>query len=116
MLPKINRLRKKQDFDRVFKKSITVKTGYFVFKAAKNDLGIKRVAFIVSQKVSKKAVIRNQIRRRLSAATNLEFKNIKEGADMVFIALPQIKEADSQKINKEVFSALNKARLLNKNV
>ena len=116
MLPKINRLRKKQDFDRVFKKSITIKSGYFILKVAKNDLGIKRVAFITSQKVSKKAVIRNQARRRLSAAASLEFKNIKEGVDMVFIALPQIKEANSQEINKEVFLALNKAKLLSKNV
>ena len=47
---------------------------------------------MVSQKVSKKATIRNKIKRRLTEAIKTETKNIKIGTDLVLIALPGIEK------------------------
>jgi ribonuclease P protein component len=87
MLPKTNRLKKKKDFETVFKKGKNFKNKAFVLKFAKNGLDYNRFGFIVSQKVSKKAVIRNKIRRRLSEILKIYTNDMEQGIDLVFIAL-----------------------------
>jgi len=102
MLPKKNRVKKKKDFKRIFKESKNKKNNIFVLKIAKNNLNINRFGFVVSQKVSKKATIRNKVRRRLAGALRDERKNIKKGIDMVFIALPGIEKKSFCEIKKAI--------------
>ena len=71
MLPKINRIKKKKDFEAIFKNSKTTRTNFFIFKISKNKLDINRFGFVVSQKVSKRAVVRNKVRRRLADLNSL---------------------------------------------
>ena len=110
MLHKTNRIRKKKDFDVVFKtaqrSAKSFKSNLFVFKTAKNDLGVNRFGFVVSQKVSKKAVIRNKIKRQLSEAVRPEIEKIKTGTDVVFIALPGIDKKEFSEIKKAVSESL----------
>ena len=65
MLPKKNRLKNKKDFERVFKQGKGFKEDFLFFKITKNNLKENRFGFIVSLKVSKKAVLRNKVKRRL---------------------------------------------------
>lgn len=102
MLPKINRIKRKKDFSAIFAKSKSFKDKIFILKAAKNNLGINRFGFVVSQKVSKKATVRNKIRRRLSEAINLESPNIKTGTDVVVIALPGIEKKEFSEIKQVI--------------
>ena len=62
-LPKKNRLKKKKDFEEVFKKGKAVRGNFLFVRYLKNSLQFPRFAFVVSSKVSKKAVARNRIRR-----------------------------------------------------
>lgn len=95
MLTKLHRIKKKKDFDDIFKKGGIFKSKTLIFRFLKNNLGFDRAGFVTSQKVSKKAVVRNKIRRRLSEAVgqNLRIKTEK-GIDLVLIAQPGIEKED----------------------
>jgi ribonuclease P protein component len=102
MLPKINRIKKKKDFEEIFKKGKILRSNFFIFRLTKNDLGLNRFGFVVSQKVSKKATVRNKARRRLTEAIKAEAKNVKNGTDLVIIALPGIEKKEFSEIKKAV--------------
>ena len=111
MLPKINRIKKKRDFEIIFKNSKSFKNNLFVLKTAKNNLGLNRFGFIVSLKVSKKATIRNKVRRRLSEAIKNKADEIRTGTDLIIIALPGIDKKEFSEIKESINGALNIARL-----
>jgi ribonuclease P protein component len=102
MLPRKNRIKRKKDFKIIFKKARSRKNTLFVFKTTKNNLNLNRFGFVVSQKVSKKATIRNKIRRRLIEAIKTEKESIKPGTDTVIIALPGIEKKNFSEIKKEI--------------
>lgn len=107
MLAKINRIKKNKDFAAIFKNAKSVKTSIFILKIRKNDLGLNRFGFVVSQKVSKKAVLRNKVRRRLSEAVKSRSGDIKKGYDVVFIALSGIEKKNYKEIKEAVNKCLN---------
>ena len=116
MLPKINRVKKKKDFEEIFKNSKIFKSDLFIFRIAKNNLGVNRFGFVVSQKVSKNAVVRNKVKRRLSEAVKTGLIKIKNGTDLVIIALSGIEKKEFSEIKEAVKNALIKTELINKNV
>jgi len=106
MLPRVNRIKKKKDFEAVFKEARkapqSLKSNLFILKVAKNNLGLNRLGIMVSQKVSKKAVERNKVRRRAINAIKDEIKNIKAGTDLVLIALPGIEKKGFAEIKESI--------------
>ncbi|XOA42691.1 MAG: ribonuclease P protein component [Candidatus Nealsonbacteria bacterium] len=113
MLPKKNRLRKKKDFEKVFKNGKGFKEDFLILKIKKNKIKELRFGFIVSQKVSKKAVVRNKVKRRLREAIKEIAKNISKKADIVLIALPGLETKDFQTIKKTIEKLFKKAGILN---
>lgn len=111
MLAKENRLKKKKDFEDVFKKGAGFKEKFLFLKIKENKLKESRFGFAVGLKVSKKAVIRNRIKRRLREAMRLKIKQIKPGIDGVFVVLAGTDIGDFQEINEIVDKLLNKASL-----
>lgn len=106
MLPKINRLTKKKDFDLVFQKGKGAKIGHFVFRTVKNSLTKSRFGFIVSKKVSNKATIRNKTKRRLrAAASQIKLKN---PSDIVIVALSGAEKIGFVEIKKTIADFLQK--------
>ncbi len=91
MLSKINRLAKKSDFQKVFKDGRLVAGELIWLKYKKNDVGRSRAGFVVGLKVSKKAVERNKIKRRLRSAFR-RFLNDGSARDIVVGAKPGIRE------------------------
>ena len=61
--PKRFRLRKESEFKEVFRRGRKVNLGFAVFYVTSNDLGYPRFGVVVSKKVSKKAVVRNRLKR-----------------------------------------------------
>lgn len=108
MLPKANRLTKKNDFDLVFKRGENVKRDFLVVKTLKNNLRESRFGFIVSKKISNKAVVRNKVKRRLRDAVGGSFKDSKEPQDVVFMALPGIEKKEFSEIKQVVSSFFKK--------
>lgn len=112
MLSLNNRLKKTTDIRKVFKNGRFLKEGFLILKTAKNNLNKSRFGFIVSQKVSKKAVVRNKIKRKMRGIVRKELKEIKTGTDNLFMALPGLEKKDFSAIQETISSLLKKAKLL----
>ncbi len=112
MLPKQNCLKKKKDFERVFKQGKGIREGFLFLKMYKNDLSESRFGFIVSQKISKKAVVRNKVKRRLRAIIFKKLSKIKKGIDVVVITNIGIESQSFQEIEKNIDKILIRARCL----
>lgn len=81
-------------------------------KSVKNNLLQSRFGFVVSTKVSKKAVERNRIKRRLRDIIRKNIDNIKAGFDIVVIASPLSNKAKYQIIKDDLIDLLKKLKLL----
>jgi len=113
MLPKENRLKKKKDFKEVFKKGKGFRKDFLFLKIKNNSFKKIRFGFIVSREISKKAVIRNKIKRRLREIIKKELSKIKPGIDGVLIAKKGIEKKDFLEIKEVVFQLLKKAKIFN---
>jgi ribonuclease P protein component len=102
MLSAASRIKNKKDFDLIFKKGKTFKKGFLILKVYKNGLDKSRFGFVASLKVSKKAVVRNKIRRRISEIIRIKLKDIKTGFDFVFVVLPGIEKQKFQEIKEDI--------------
>ena len=112
MLAKENRLQKKNDFERVLKQGKWFKEDFLFIKVIKNNLEASRFGFIVSQKISKKAVVRNKVKRRLRAIIREKIPGIKKGLDIVIITQPGIENKSFQGIEENVAKIFAKAKCL----
>jgi ribonuclease P protein component len=114
MLPLKNRLKKKKDFETVFGKGSIIKNKYFFLKIFKREENSDtRIGFIVSKKVSKKAVERNRIKRLFREVIRLNLGKIKPRYDMVYIVLASARDKDLSELEKEIMSILEKNKLIN---
>jgi len=112
MLIKRNRLCKKKDFERVFKKGKGLKEDFLILKMAKNNLSQSRFGFIVGTKISKKAVLRNKLKRRLRELVRGKIEKIKKGFDIVFITQPGLENRDFWELEEILNKIFNRAKLL----
>ncbi len=113
MLPKKNRITKEKDFQKIFKagKKYNFPSFKLYIVVKKNNLKEGRFAFIVSKKVSKKAVLRNKIKRRMRSIIQKYILSIKKGFDIIIIALPGIENNNFEDIEKELLFVLKKSKL-----
>ena len=132
MLPKENRLLKKGDFKKVFrkgkgysdaflikkgeKKKALPARGTFFLKILENGLGVNRFGVVVSKKVSKKATIRNKIKRQIREILKVELPKIKKGFDVVFLASPGVGKEKPADLRRRVEKTFERAKLIKKNV
>jgi len=112
VLPKKYRLKKEKDFELVFKRGKKANSDSLFLKFKKNNLFFSRFGFSVGKKISKKAVIRNKIKRKLSNIIYKKIKNIKSGFDVIIIVTYKILDKNYQEIEVELNKLLNKANLL----
>jgi len=109
MLASKNRLKSKADFAR-----IEIDGKLFQFKNFgvgiydRNDDSPSRFGIVVSTKISKKAVIRNQIKRIIARVLRQKIGEIRNGLDLVFLIKPSILPIDRPKIEKEVYEVFLK--------
>lgn len=69
----------------------------FTLITSPNQVGVSRIAFVVSKKISKKAVVRNKLKRRLRHGTR-HFLNALPANDYLLIAKSQLKLASFPQI------------------
>ena len=110
MLPKINRITKKKDFDKIFKKGKGYSGDFLFLKIFKNNFSINRFGFIISQKVSKKSTIRNKIKRRLREIIKTNLPKIKKGFDIILIIKPNAEKESFRNFKDEVQKILKRAK------
>jgi len=107
-----NRLTTKKDIEQVFKMGRYFFAKDLGIKFIKNNLDHPRFACIVSNKISKKAVERNQIKRRLREIIRLAIPDMPQDIDLVVFTRPTIKEIDYQEMEKQIYTCLKKLWLI----
>lgn len=113
MLLKNYRLKLKNDFNRVFKEGKFASREFLTIGCAENKLNNSRFAVIVAKKVSKKAVVRNSVKRKIFEVVRINMDNIISGQDVIFICRPEIKDKKYSEIEAVVLGLLKKKGLLN---
>lgn len=111
MFKKENRLTKNKEFDNVWQNGRASFDKSLGVKAIKNNLKINRLGVLVGLKISKKAVERNRIKRRIREAIRLQFEKLKPGFDIVITALPISKEKDFSELKESIHDNFNKLKL-----
>lgn len=104
------RLKRASEIKNVWSGGRSFKEGSLLVRAVKNDLGYNRFGFIVSAKVSKRAVVRNKIRRRLSELVRKLPRPSGSGQDVIFFALPGLPEYDFKQIGLTANKLLDKLK------
>jgi len=89
MFKKINRLTKDKEFANVFKNGRSSYDKIMGVKAVATELNYNRFGIMISNKVSKKAVERNKIKRQIREAIKAQVNKMKPGRDIVIIVFPE---------------------------
>jgi len=111
MLAKKNRLKKKTDFESVFKNGKSLKEGSVILKYLFKGSKISRFGVVVSKKIDKKTNVRNRIKRKISESIRLRLKNFKKGIDVIVITLPGIEKNDFKEIDNLLDKLFKKSSL-----
>lgn len=112
MLPKENRLKREKEFEAVFKGGRTLKGKSVFLRYLINGTDKTRIGFVVSKKISKLAVTRNKIKRRMRDIVRLKKDKIKEGLSIVIVSLPSIAKLTYKEIKEDLENLLNKEELI----
>lgn len=112
-LPKDHRLTKDKDFQSVFDSGKTVKNSFLFIKyLISKDQKKSRFGIVVSGKVSKKATVRNRIRRQISEIIRNNLDRIINNADAVIVTNSKIVDKEFTEIEKVVLNLLKKSKIL----
>lgn len=133
-LPREHRLTHRRDFSAVYRQGTRLGSSHLILRTlpisasplqAKLDssrntgtetqLLPTRVGIVVSQKVDKRAVVRNRIRRRLQAAFMALRSRLKPGWLLVIGVCPQAVQCEYEQFLQELEQLLADAEVLNGN-
>lgn len=108
MFSRKNRLYKDKDIKTVFAKGRGFFNPYFLVKKL-NILEEKKFTVVISTKVSKKAVVRNRIKRILRENIRLNIEDLPNGY-YIFTVKPQISKLPEAEITPEFLKVLKKLK------
>jgi len=142
-LPKAHRLKNRQEFSALFRKGIRCTTPHLTLRALRqsakpesrkqstsrlstpvaaargNEVAIaqsqlpSRLGISISQKVSKRAVVRNRIKRQLKAAFRQLLPKVAPGWLLVIVVKPLATQCDYHQFLQELEQLLVEAEVLN---
>lgn len=110
MFPKEQRITKNKEFEKIFKTGKSSYSDCLGLKILKNDLKYSRAVVLVSKKVSKRAHIRNLIKRRLREIVKSYYNHI-PASDIIVIALPASANKNFSELQTSFAAAFKKIRL-----
>jgi ribonuclease P protein component len=108
MIPKTHRVRKTREFERVFSSRQSVYGRFVRISYIYGVVNITRCAVVISTKVSKKAVIRNKIKRRVRIIITRLLPELLPPLDLVIVCLPTSIEANIKEFEEDIRKTLEK--------
>jgi len=102
------RLRRRKDFDSVFRRGRSWSNELLVLRTLPNDLPHNRYGFVTSKRLGK-AVVRNRVRRRLREA--IRVLSLAPGWDVVVSTKTKVAGADFHQLRASVIELLTRAGL-----
>ena len=104
------RLRYQRDFQAISRHNLSRAHPLLVLRMAPNSLPYSRFGFVVGRRVSRKAVVRNRVRRRIREAVRRT--PVRGGWDLLFVARPSAADATYQTLREVVLDLGRRARVL----
>jgi len=101
-MSKYTSLKKKTDFEELFKNGRSRKSAFLLLKFLPNQDNDVKVAVIVGKKISKLAVVRNRNKRKIRAA--LPTVTLRSGFNHAIIVLRDVSEVKQTELEKDVAS------------
>ena len=113
MLARANRLRSAADIARAYKRGAYGGSGGALsVKAVRSGRPEARAVVVVPKKVSKRAVVRNRIRRRLSDTLRQRWETVPAGYDIVLSVHTDLSETPAPALQDHLTRALGRAGVL----
>ena len=109
MLKKENRLILDRDFSRVFSKGKSFWGEFLGIRVARRDDDGLRFGFVISNKISKKATVRNRIKRQLREAVRINLDQITKGYDVAVMVNSKIIGKKYQELEPALIGLLKKS-------
>jgi ribonuclease P protein component len=112
MLAQIHRFHGHNSLNFTYKQGSVLRGSYINLKYARNDRRTTyRVAVVVSKKISKSAVVRNRIRRRIYEVVRLQA--IAKPYDLIFMVYGlEVATLPADQLQKSITSQLSKAGVI----
>lgn len=119
-LPSKHRLKRRQDFETVYKEGLRVAGPYFIVRAVPVTTTTTpppptKVGLSVSRQVSKKAVVRNKIKRHLRNAIRSLLPRIPSPWLIVIIVKPEVTQCNYDNFLRELEKLFIKAGIIHGN-
>jgi ribonuclease P protein component len=105
------RLRKNSEFQRVRQQGRSITSPLLILAWMPNDIAQLRIGFVVSKRISKRAVDRNYIKRLLSEAMRAALPGLPGGVDIVVTARQQASTTNLRALEQDLLTLLRRARL-----
>ncbi len=119
-LPKANRLRERRDFKAVYQHGISRKSPHLTLRALlisnsgeQIEQPPTQIGISISKKTSKKAVIRNRIKRQIRSAFRELLPYMEGGWKIVVVVRPRAIECKYEHFLRELKELLQKSKLIN---
>lgn len=120
-LPKAHRLRDRKDYRAVYEQGIRRYSPHFTLIALPSKENNKAVSLIpatmfgisISKKVSKKAVIRNRIKRQIKGVIRTYLQSIAPGWKVVIVVKPKAIECKYEHFLRELEELLKQTKIIN---
>jgi ribonuclease P protein component len=112
MLKKNNRLKKRYQFNYVYKKGEHFGGRYVVLYTTPSKTKDIKVGFAVTKKIGH-AYLRNLVRRRLREIVYIQIPLLKQNYNIILVAKEGIENVPFETIKKEVIYLLQKAQMFN---
>lgn len=112
MLPAIHRLKQEKDFSQLARSRKIAFSKALGVKMRENGLPHSRFGVVVGLKVSKKAVKRNLIKRRIREILRKHLPEIVPGRDVMIMVNAKALGAEYVELESQVLSCLTKLRLM----
>lgn len=111
MLKRINRLKKRYQFNYVYKSGEHFSGEHMVLYTASSKTKNIKVGLAVTKKVGH-AVVRNKVRRRLREIIQKQLPNLKQNYNIIIVARENITSASFDELSLEFNKLIKKANLI----
>ena len=112
MLKAGNRLRARADFTRAYQGGKTRHGEFVLVRARANHNATNRYGVVVSKKVSKRAVARNRIKRRILAIVRTELPlngNNTSGVDLIIVVRPNALTSSHEALQHDIIKTVSQS-------
>lgn len=111
MLKKVNRLKKRYQFNYVYKNGTHISSSALVLYFTTSKTKSIKVGFGVTKKIGK-AVVRNRVRRQLREVVQKHLPNLKQNYNIILVARDTIANFAFADLERQFVELIKKAEIL----